>query len=118
MFVPCVSPFSRVQCKCKKSKCLKVKTPLPMPSLPLETTFSLLTTFPLSPHRPPQLYCDCFAVLKYCGPSCACTECRNTEEHEDTRKAAIVATRQRTPTAFTNKVTPTRYPPPPPPRRR
>lgn len=64
------------QCKCKKSRCLK-------------------------------LYCDCFALLKFCGDKCSCTECQNDPKFEEVRKVAIVATRQRTPTAFTNKVTPT-----------
>ena len=30
-----------------------------------------------------KLYCDCFAVLKFCGPKCLCTECNNDPEFEE-----------------------------------
>jgi hypothetical protein len=26
-----------------------------------------------------KLYCDCFAILKYCDGSCSCTDCHNDE---------------------------------------
>jgi hypothetical protein len=69
---------SPTQCKCKKSRCLK-------------------------------LYCDCFALLKFCGPKCRCYECQNIEDpdYKEIRESAITATTKRTANAFTSKVTPT-----------
>lgn len=69
---------SPTQCKCKKSKCLK-------------------------------LYCDCFALLKFCGASCRCNECQNIEDpyFKEIRESAIKAATKRTANAFNSKVTPT-----------
>ncbi|PSS17774.1 Protein tesmin/TSO1-like [Actinidia chinensis var. chinensis] len=52
-----------------------------------------------------KLYCDCFAAGLYCVESCACQECLNRPEYEDT----VLDTRQqiesRNPLAFVPKIT-------------
>ncbi|KAL7112084.1 hypothetical protein ACP275_05G130400 [Erythranthe tilingii] len=51
-----------------------------------------------------KLYCDCFAAGIYCADSCACQECFNRPEYEDT----VLETRQkiesRNPLAFAPKI--------------
>lgn len=65
----------KVACKCKKSRCLK-------------------------------LYCDCFAILNYCNPIyCKCSQCNNTEDHEEVRTEAIRITKERNSFAFKEKIT-------------
>lgn len=65
-----------VQCKCRKSRCLK-------------------------------LYCDCFAVLNYCGTSCSCSNCYNSLAEETTRNEAITQIKERNALAFRSKISDT-----------
>jgi hypothetical protein len=51
-----------------------------------------------------KLYCDCFAVLNYCNPSCNCVQCNNVLEHEDKRSQAVRQTKERNPLAFQTKI--------------
>jgi hypothetical protein len=50
-----------------------------------------------------KLYCECFAALRYCF-NCKCLDCNNDKDHEAERLEAIKVTKERNPTAFTNKV--------------
>merc|ERR1719223_779551 len=68
---------SNVQCKCRKSRCLK-------------------------------LYCDCFAILQFCGTSCNCVNCHNTVEHEVTRQKSINQIKERKTLAFQSKISDTK----------
>eukprot|EP00752_Nemacystus_decipiens_P007583 g6775.t2 len=49
-----------------------------------------------------KLYCECFQRRQYCH-DCNCVDCLNTERTESLRQAAIRATIERNPTAFTSK---------------
>eukprot|EP01041_Mallomonas_annulata_P001545 gene1545-2985_t len=51
-----------------------------------------------------KLYCECFAVLGYCGDSCRCIDCFNRPDMENVRQEAVHATKERNNHAFENKV--------------
>ncbi|XP_038986433.1 uncharacterized protein LOC103703858 [Phoenix dactylifera] len=51
-----------------------------------------------------KLYCDCFAAGTLCTKACACQECFNRSEHEDTVHAARQQIESRNPLAFAPKV--------------
>ena len=50
-----------------------------------------------------KLYCQCFAVKIYCGPSCRCYYCHNKDSFEGERREAIRNILVRNPSAFDNK---------------
>lgn len=35
-----------------------------------------------------KLYCECFANNRYCGPNCACLNCNNAPQFDQTRLQA------------------------------
>lgn len=52
-----------------------------------------------------KLYCDCFAVLKYCDSAyCNCTQCFNNADNEAQRNEAIKATKEKNTLAFQTKI--------------
>jgi hypothetical protein len=52
-----------------------------------------------------KLYCDCFAILRYCDPQfCRCTSCCNDVLHEIARNNAIRAIKERNAHAFQVKI--------------
>ena len=53
-----------------------------------------------------KLYCDCFAMLKYCGKQCSCRECFNIDakEFEGQRNAAIESIKDKNALAFQTKI--------------
>ena len=51
-----------------------------------------------------KLYCDCFAVNQYCA-DCACIDCLNRIENEESRKEAMNSILEKTPDAFKPKIT-------------
>eukprot|EP00600_Ochromonadales_sp_CCMP1393_P001864 CAMPEP_0174980524 /NCGR_PEP_ID=MMETSP0004_2-20121128/15398_1 /TAXON_ID=420556 /ORGANISM="Ochromonas sp., Strain CCMP1393" /LENGTH=980 /DNA_ID=CAMNT_0016232199 /DNA_START=22 /DNA_END=2965 /DNA_ORIENTATION=- len=51
-----------------------------------------------------KLYCDCFAVLNYCGAQCNCHDCCNNPDRETTRQEAIRVTKDRNAFAFKTKI--------------
>lgn len=53
-----------------------------------------------------KLYCDCFAILKYCGKLCSCRDCFNvsSKEFEIQRTAAIESIKEKNPLAFQTKI--------------
>lgn len=52
-----------------------------------------------------KLYCDCFAVLKYCDSTyCNCVQCYNNIDNEDKRSDAIKSTREKNLLAFQTKI--------------
>lgn len=67
-------------------------------------TTSSRTTCNCKKSRCLKLYCDCFAVLNYCNPSCNCAQCNNVLEHEDKRGQAVRQTKERNPLAFQTKI--------------
>lgn len=52
-----------------------------------------------------KLYCDCFAILKYCDSSfCNCVMCCNNADNEDKRTEAIKLTKEKNNLAFQTKI--------------
>nr|XP_010914918.1 CRC domain-containing protein TSO1 isoform X1 [Elaeis guineensis] len=51
-----------------------------------------------------KLYCDCFAGGTFCTEACACQECFNRPEHEDTVRETRQQIESRNPLAFAPKV--------------
>ena len=51
-----------------------------------------------------KLYCECFAVLGYCGDHCRCIDCFNRPDMENVRQEAVQATKDRNNSAFITKV--------------
>ncbi|XP_038984645.1 uncharacterized protein LOC103708783 isoform X2 [Phoenix dactylifera] len=51
-----------------------------------------------------KLYCDCFAAGTFCTEACACQECFNRSEHEDTVRETRQQIESRNPLAFAPKV--------------
>ncbi|PON57904.1 Lin-54-like protein [Parasponia andersonii] len=51
-----------------------------------------------------KLYCDCFAAGIYCSDSCACQECFNKPEYEDTIRETREQIESRNPLAFAPKI--------------
>ncbi|XP_077211172.1 CRC domain-containing protein TSO1-like [Tasmannia lanceolata] len=51
-----------------------------------------------------KLYCDCFAAGVYCAEPCACVECFNKPEYEDTVLGARQLIETRNPLAFAPKI--------------
>jgi len=49
-----------------------------------------------------KLYCECYASLGFCGPSCKCVECKNTDspETKEFRDMAVYGTLKRNALAF------------------
>lgn len=50
-----------------------------------------------------KLYCECFAARMYCD-GCNCLSCMNTPDNADAVQRAVVATLERNPKAFVNKI--------------
>lgn len=50
-----------------------------------------------------KLYCECFSSGEYCT-DCNCVNCENNSDHEQRRKAAVLATLERNPRAFRPKI--------------
>lgn len=53
-------------------------------------------------------YCKCFSSKGYCGDGCGCTDCFNTSEFEDQRKAVIEKTQEINHTSFEPKIASTK----------
>ncbi|XP_020089357.1 uncharacterized protein LOC109710949 isoform X3 [Ananas comosus] len=51
-----------------------------------------------------KLYCDCFAAGAFCSEACACLECSNRSEYQDTIREAKQQIESRNPLAFAPKV--------------
>lgn len=51
-----------------------------------------------------KLYCDCFAAGVFCSDACACQECYNKPEHENTVRETRQLIESRNPLAFAPKV--------------
>lgn len=52
-----------------------------------------------------KLYCDCFAILKFCDATlCNCKDCYNCEDRAEIRNEAVKATKERNALAFQNKI--------------
>lgn len=49
-------------------------------------------------------YCDCFAAGSFCSDACACLECCNKVEHEETIRETRQQIESRNPLAFAPKV--------------
>lgn len=49
-----------------------------------------------------KLYCECFAFGQYCV-GCKCIECRNTSDHINERKDAIIRIRKKNPLGFVRR---------------
>lgn len=50
-----------------------------------------------------KLYCQCFALLLYCGPQCRCLNCHNVVSQEQARQEAMRLILLRNPNAFDTK---------------
>ena len=50
-----------------------------------------------------KLYCDCFSINRFCGPSCNCENCANTSENNELRKQAMISRIENNPNAFLPK---------------
>jgi hypothetical protein len=65
----------------------------------------LRTTCNCKKSRCLKLYCDCFAVLKYCDSTyCNCVQCCNNMDNEDKRTEAIKSTKEKNLLAFQTKI--------------
>ncbi|CAI9094523.1 OLC1v1030277C1 [Oldenlandia corymbosa var. corymbosa] len=51
-----------------------------------------------------KLYCDCFAANNFCDESCACQDCFNKSEYEDTVALTKKQITDRNPSAFQSKI--------------
>ncbi|KAK9072841.1 hypothetical protein SSX86_009276 [Deinandra increscens subsp. villosa] len=51
-----------------------------------------------------KLYCDCFAAGFFCDETCACKECFNNPDYEDTVEEARKQIQLRNPNAFSSKI--------------
>lgn len=53
-----------------------------------------------------KLYCDCFAILKFCDKHCSCRDCFNTnsKDFETQRNTAIESIKEKNPLAFQTKI--------------
>jgi hypothetical protein len=66
---------------------------------------SLRTTCNCKKSRCLKLYCDCFAILKFCDSTfCNCVSCYNNADNEDKRNEAIKSTKEKNMLAFQTKI--------------
>jgi hypothetical protein len=66
---------------------------------------SLRTTCNCKKSRCLKLYCDCFAILKFCDATfCNCVSCYNNADNEDKRNEAIKSTKEKNILAFQTKI--------------
>jgi hypothetical protein len=75
-----------------------------IPSLTAKNT-PTRTTCNCKKSRCLKLYCDCFAILKFCDSTyCNCFQCCNNPDNEDKRSEAIKSTKEKNLLAFSTKI--------------